>query len=230
MRSGDKSIITSNRDEKSTRPSSFLPELYSINNKKLYFPKDPQSGGTWFAIDETGNVAVLLNGSFEKHDSLGYYLRSRGLILLDIISESDLLRTWEKIDLKGIEPFTIVILIDKHLFQLNWDYSQKYTCELDSDENHIWSSVTLYNDEAIKQREEWFNVFQAQNRFPDENEMRDFHLNTHSHDSQNGLVINREDIVLTQSVTQAVIEKNRVSLFYHDILKSSDFSKSFIII
>ncbi|MGL1516781.1 NRDE family protein, partial [Vibrio parahaemolyticus] len=48
------------------------------------FPKDPDGGGTWIALKENGDVAILLNGAFENHIPAYPYRRSRGLIFLDI--------------------------------------------------------------------------------------------------------------------------------------------------
>ena len=77
--------ITSNRDEKVSRKKAISPQKTTINNKVITFPKDPQAGGTWFAHDDK-NVIVLLNGAEEKHISKGNYRKSRGLIVLDLIS------------------------------------------------------------------------------------------------------------------------------------------------
>ena len=81
-----KVILTSNRDEKILRPTAIAPKKYSINNKNIFFPKDAKAGGTWYAVTDEANVAVLLNGAAEKHQLKPSYRKSRGLILLDIIS------------------------------------------------------------------------------------------------------------------------------------------------
>ena len=84
--SNGKVILTSNRDENIIRPSAIEPKHYLINNKNIVFPKDAKAGGTWYAITENANVAILLNGAAEKHQLKSFYRKSRGLILLDIIS------------------------------------------------------------------------------------------------------------------------------------------------
>lgn len=62
----DKIIITSNRDEKTVRPSAIPPRNYTVNGKKLIFPKDPKAGGTWFVANADGTILVLLNGADES--------------------------------------------------------------------------------------------------------------------------------------------------------------------
>jgi len=230
VRSGDKYIITSNRDERSTRPASFKPELYSVQQKKIYFPKDPLAGGTWFAVDEKSNVLVLLNGAFTKHLIAPPFEKSRGLVVLDIIGANSPLTGWESAKLLGIEPFTLVILENSRLFHLVWDFSTKHSFELDPSHNYIWSSVTLYSKAIIEARKEWFQQFQEEHPLPDETDMINFHMNTAGHDKQNGLIMNRENIVKTQSVTQAVVEKNKADIFYHDIATNQNFSNTFFIV
>lgn len=229
VRSGDKYIITSNRDESPARPA-LKPELYNVQQKKVYFPKDPQAGGTWFAVDESSNVLVLLNGAFTKHQHLPPYKKSRGLVVLDIIGSESPLRAWESIMLSGIEPFTLVVLEKESLFHLAWDFSNKHTLELNQSLNYIWSSATLYSQEVIETRKSWFQEFLIQHPLPHETDMIGFHMNTAGHDKQNGLIMNRDNKVKTQSVTQVVVEKNKADIFYHDVATNENFSNSFFII
>ena len=94
----NKFVITSNRDENILRPVAFAPQEEIINGCKIIYPKDPKAGGTWFAINQSGAVAVLLNGAFEKHIPLNNYSKSRGLILLEVISKITPLLYFEKLD------------------------------------------------------------------------------------------------------------------------------------
>src|SRR3954467_3372845 len=106
--SDDKIIITSNRDEQVLRPA-LPPRNYTINNRNVIYPKDPKAGGTWYALDEDLNVAVLLNGAAEKHKWNPPYRKSRGLIVIELIGSGAPLETWKTLDLDNIEPFTIVL-------------------------------------------------------------------------------------------------------------------------
>ncbi len=140
-----KVIITSNRDEKVLRQKAILPKDYLINGKKITFPKDPKAGGTWFAVAEEGTISVLLNGANEKHELREKYRKSRGLIVLDIISAENPLLEWEMIDLEGIEPFTIVLFHQNKLYQAQWDEISKTLAALNANENYIWSFVFWVN-------------------------------------------------------------------------------------
>jgi hypothetical protein len=54
--------------------------------------------------------------------------------------------------------------------------------------------------------------------------MYDFHR--HTEESRNGLVIRNEELK-TFSITQAVIERNKVTIFHYDLMAQEDFSTSF---
>ncbi len=227
--SNNKVIITSNRDEQVIRPA-IEPKSYLINGKNIIFPKDPKAGGTWYAIDENANVLVLLNGASEKHVWNPPYRRSRGLIVLDIISSHSPIDAWTQIDLDNIEPFTLVLYQDQQLYQLRWDGSEKEKQTLDSSQNHVWSSSTLYPKEIREKRAQWFTTFLDTKPEVTETEMLHFHRYTEEGNQQNGLVINRNDTMKTLSITQTVIEKNKVVLHYSDLINQNEFANSFLIL
>ncbi len=228
--SSGKVIITSSRDEKTERPTAVKPLLYCLNNKKINFPKDPKAGGTWFAVDEHANVAVLLNGADKKHMPDRVYSKSRGLVLLNIISSKSPIEEWSLISLHDIEPFTIVLLEANKLYQLRWNGIQKQTKSLSAVHNHIWSSATLYAPEIQKQREDWFAEFIRGKSAVTENDMQGFHLDADKDDVENGLVMNGNDRFKTFSVTQTMIEGNKVKMFHIDLNNKEEFANSFLII
>lgn len=225
-----KTIITSNRDEQVVRPSAIEPKNYVINNKNVIFPKDAKAGGTWYAVSEDGTVLVLLNGAAEKHQLKSSYRKSRGLIVLDLISSSSVLKAWETIDLEGIEPFTLVLFSNQKLHQLRWNEVEKDTTLLNANQPHIWSSSTLYSNEVRQERATWFTTFLNQNTEISPQDMLHFHRYTESENQQHGLVINRGDALKTLSITQTVIEANKVVLSHYDLQQQKEFINSFIII
>ncbi|MFY0482695.1 NRDE family protein [Flavobacterium sp. PLA-1-15] len=222
----DKIIITSNRDEAVLRPA-LPPETYRINNKKITFPKDPLAGGTWYAVNESGTVLVLLNGADEKHKHQPPYSRSRGLIVLEIISNDSSILHWNLIDLKGVEPFTLVLYEDSKLYQLRWNEIQKSRIDLDVSQPHIWSSTTLYPKEIRKQRSEWFHRFMENSNTVSETEMFHFHRYTENSNAENGLIINRNDALKTLTITQSVIEDNSLKMMHYDLIQETETSISF---
>ena len=230
VHSNDKIIITSNRDEQVLRPAAIAPKSYLINNKKIVFPKDPKAGGTWYAIDENANVVVLLNGADEKHTVHLPYRKSGGLIVLDVISANSPLGFWTTIDLDNIEPFTLVLFENKKLYQLQWNGTEKSMLPLDLSKNYVWSSSTLYPKDIRDKRSEWFYTFLDTKPDVTATEMFNFHRYTEEKNEQNGLVINRDDVMKTLSITQTVIEKNKITMAHYDLINQSEFANSFIIV
>jgi uncharacterized protein with NRDE domain len=225
-----KIIITSNRDEKVIRPSAIPPKDYTINGKNIIFPKDPKAGETWFVVDVDGTVLALLNGADEKHKVQLPYRKSRGLIVLDIISSASPKDFWHEIDLEIIEPFTLILFQNNELFQLRWNGNQKETKALDINKYHVWSSSTLYPKEIRDKRSDWFYTFLQTNPQISETEMLRFHRYTEEENQENGLVINRNEEMKTLSITQSIIEKNKVAILHYDLIHQKESSTSFITI
>jgi len=224
----DKIIITSNRDEAVLRPA-LKPAEYLVNGRKILFPRDPQAGGTWFATNEKSDVIVLLNGAAEKHKHLFNYRKSRGLIVLDLISSESAIQTWREIDLDNIEPFTLVLFESGKLYQLRWDFSEKETVVLDTAKNYVWSSSTLYPNEIREKRSQWFYSFLETKSDVNENEMFNFHRYTEDKNPENGLVIDRNGQLKTLSITQAVIENQSLKMMHFDLIDQTE-SSHFIIV
>jgi uncharacterized protein with NRDE domain len=209
--------ITSNRDESIKREKAIPPSKYLINNKEVFFPKDLKAGGTWFAHTNE-NCIVLLNGAEEKHIIKESYRKSRGLIVLDLISSIKPIEEWESIDLKNIEPFTIILFSEKKLYQLQWNENEKSTIKLDETQNHFWSSSTLYEKEIREKRAIWFKDFIKSENNIDSQKLLNFHQFTESDNKNFGLQINRNNILKTISITQCIISKNDITFNYIDLL------------
>ncbi len=228
VRVGRNAILTSNRDETVARPA-IEPRWYPAGGKMAYYPKDPKAGGTWFALSDRGNAIVLLNGASEKHQWQPPYRKSRGLIVLDLIGEDSIADAWQKIDLMGIEPFTLVVYEAQNLYQYRWDGHQKERTVLNANQNYIWSSSPLYPQHIREIRAEWFDRFLALKPDRTPAELFNFHRHTEPSDKQNGLVINRDGLLQTLSITQATIGPDKVHLTHCDLLAAKTFSDNFSI-
>lgn len=209
--------ITSNRDEKTTRARALSPKEYIINDKKITFPKDAKAGGTWFAKSDEATL-VLLNGANEKHKLKPYYRKSRGLIVLDLISSNDVLNTWDEIDLENVEPFTLVLYYSDNLYKFQWNEVKKNKITLDTKQNYIWSSSTLYSKEIREERAKWFYNFIEKNPAVSPKKMLSFHQFTENENLNFGLQINRKNDLKTISITQSVNINNETTIHYIDLL------------
>lgn len=215
-------FITSNRDEHISRPLAFEPMEEIVNSVKVLFPKDPKAGGTWFALNENGVVAVLLNGAFKKHKSKRNYAKSRGLILLDVISASNPKSFIDEMDLNNIEPFTLVLFDAITLMEFRWDGQQKYSKPLDKNQSHIWSSATLYDEKVMASRTSLFTEFMSVSSNIEASDVVDFHSNNNE-DYENGFIIDRNTGLKTFSVTQVVLTKEEAVLKHFDLLTDKKY-------
>lgn len=209
-------IITSNRDESRLRPTLY-PAPYSIGNTEVYFPKDEQAGGTWFAVSKDYTV-VLMNGAEHRHERKLPYRKSRGLVMLEFFEEPDPIEYWEHGEFDNIEPFTLVIAAhqNRRLWQFRWDGRFTDLEEKDASIPAIWSSSTLYEEPVRQQREEWFgNWLKTRQDFTTE-EILHFHRFGGNGDA-NGLVMNRER-VQTVSITSFAKAGNTGKLCYEDVV------------
>ncbi len=210
------------------RPSAVPPKNYTLNGKNIIYPKDSKAGGTWYVVDEKGTVLVLLNGADEKHQVQLPYRKSRGLIVLEMISSTSAKGFWDEIDLENIEPFTLVLFQEQQLFQLRWNGAEKSALDLKTDKNYVWSSSTLYSKAIREQRSSWFYNFLDANAEITEDKMLHFHRCTETDNHEHGLVINRNGELKTLSITQSVIEKNKVMIRHLDLIADKEYSKTFI--
>lgn len=212
----DSFVLTSNRDEKTARPT-ISPKIYTKKGIKLLYPKDEQAGGTWVVAKNEGTVIILLNGAFENHKKKPNYLKSRGVVLMEMIKASNPISHFSSISLKGVEPFTLIVFQNNKLVELKWDEKQKYALEHSVSEPHIWSSSTLYNQAQRALRSHWFEDFSTKNNPLSPEKILSFHKNTQVENTEYGLVINREDITKTLSITQLLLQNNHIEMTYVDM-------------
>lgn len=215
-------IITSNRDEHHSRPQSFAPSIYNTKEHQLIFCKDAQANGTWMVLRNDGVAIVLLNGAFERHAINPPYKKSRGLVLLDIINEKDCLQKYIEYDLTNIEPFTIIIYNNHSLHECIWNGNEKFITEKPTEEKYIWSSVTLYDKPFRDKKHELYQqLIQSKEEINNEDILQFHHS---KQDTENGFVINRNNQLLTFSVTQIVLTNTLATFYHHDIINDKNYT------
>ena len=219
-------VLTSNRDEAPNR-TSLEPEIYTIKNTKLLFPKDELSGGTWIGLSEKNRVVCVLNGGFEFHERKSEYRLSRGLVANHFMITDDLIQTIDTYNFYDIEPFTIVITdwnSGLKFYELVWDGTDKYFADLPL-EAKIWSSSTLYSKAMKTERLNWFEDFKAQNDL-DKNTLLTFHKTAGKNNDDFGVIMNR-GFVKTTSITQIEKSEDSLIMHYESLLDNKVTSKNF---
>lgn len=218
--------LTSSRDESMQRPNAMPPDMHTYNGTGVVYPKDAKANGSWIAFTQNGNAAVLLNGGFEKHTPSPPYRKSRGLVFLDIISHAQPEFGFLGMNLHNIEPFTFILFAGGFLYEARWDGEQKYFIQLDEKTTHIWSSVTLYTPAVISKRKQWFDRWLAQNPAPSAAGVFDFHRFAGEGDSSNDVLMNRNNDMLTISITGIDICMDAATMQHFDLKENKHFLKS----
>lgn len=198
--SGNDYCISSNRDESPYR-AAYQVQEESTESDKIFYPADTK-GGSWIIASFSKRSICLLNGAFSNHKYKGNYKYSRGILMKQFFDYKDAPDFIENISLHGIEPFTMIIRDDKLLFELRWDEYIKHIKTLDTSESYVWSSCTLYNDEAVERRSEWFNDKLKKLDLVSAESIIDIHKTGGKNDRSNGFLMNREDRVRTISISQ----------------------------
>ncbi len=216
-------VLTSNRDEAPNR-ISLAPEVHSIMNTKMIFPKDQVAGGSWIGASEKHRVLCILNGGFDYHERRAEYRLSRGIVVRDLLACQNIVKAIEAYDLDDVEPFTLVIADwnnDLKFFELVWDGKSKHFKNLPL-EPQIWSSSTLYTQAMKHERKQWFDDFKEKTSLNAEN-LLSFHETTEINNTDYGVIMDR-GYVKTTSITQVEkIDNELVMRFnnFHDKSKQA---------
>ena len=181
-----------------------------FNSKNILFPLDPVGNGSWIGINDS-EIICLLNHKGEQNG-----VESRGLIIREILSGKlnikDLNRACKK-----YSPFKLIYLNkNENLFyEITWD-SKKINIDKIIESVKIWSSTSIYNDEQIKMKENYFNL--NCNIKSSSKDMFNFHQ-----DSYNLL---NENFSKTTSITQ-VIHGKFIKMYYKDLVNQKDYDVKF---
>jgi predicted transcriptional regulator len=60
-----------------------------------------------------------------------------------------------------------------------------------------------------------------------EAELFNFHRYTEEDNTEHGLVINRNDVLKTLSITQTILEQNKVAIHYSDLIAEKEYTNVF---
>lgn len=198
--SGNEYCITSNRDEAPARAAHQIQEE-AIGEHKIFYPADTL-GGSWIVSSENKRSVCLLNGAFKRHERRLPYRMSRGVMMKEFFQYPNAVDFLEDFDFRRIEPFTMVIAEPKYLFEFRWDGEIKHIQSLQRDQSYVWSSCTLYDDDAIEKRKNWFReeLDNIDNLSPEL--IVNIHKAGGEKDRSIGFLMNWDDRVRTISISQ----------------------------
>lgn len=217
-----------NRDESPLRPKALPPAIQTINGVRFCAPIDPEAGGTWIGLNEHKHLILLLNGAFEPHKRHTPYRKSRGLIVLDFLTSLSVLEQMASINLKGIEPFTLLSISwenNMHFKALKWDGEKRYVQFLSPATPHLICSAPLYDSRQKALRHHTFNQWLKKTPQSDLQDQILLHK-LPDMPKQTGFNMNRH---IVKSVSVTGIEKNgdHCVVYYEDLETGTIHQSSF---
>ena len=218
-------ILTSNRDENPERVTLEPGQQITISHTEtIICPKDSKAGGSWIGMSNNGKVACLLNGAFKKHQHKPPYNRSRGLVLMEYFQHPGAIQFHNKVDLQGVENFTLLMFENGMVYEMRWDGEEKFFQLMDENEPTLWSSCTLYDEETSATKDLKFqNWIESRERVtPDEL------VHFHGYNNPEGFLL---DLPIVKTVSITCIQKtdNKLHMKYHDLLTGHDVDKSIVL-
>jgi len=210
-------ILTSNRDVGYTRQEALAPKKYIEDGVELFYPKDGKAGGTWIGTSSKNRTLCLLNGGFVNHEFEGSYRTSRGKIVIDLLKCDNIENELIRINLIGIEPFTLVIVDwneKLRLMEFVWDGDNRHFKNL-TQEMYIWSSSTLFTEEMKNLRKKWFSTWRKNSPIDQESILK-FHHDAGIGDPNVDVILKRKNVG-TVSVTSVFKNESGIQMYYEAI-------------
>ncbi len=222
-------VLTQNRDEHYSRPQAAPPEVYQVKGKSLIFPKDPTGGGTWIAAS-LQRITCLLNGAFIPHIPVPPYRKSRGLIVLESFEFNAVEDFSSHYDLQNIEPFTMISVGFENeikVEEFRWDGNKTFYKKMQATDYHIWSSASLYNEAMHAMRIKWLDEWMKTRIKKLPEDILRFHHEAGDGDLRTNVMMNRDNILSSVSISSIVVNNGRIVFQYEDLKNHSHKAVAF---
>ncbi len=207
-------VLSHNRDELPGRKSS----SGLVNAQDHSYPKDLKAGGTWMGVHRNGWSACLLNGGSVPYLRKLPYKHSRGKVILQLLSNPNL-EDFQAIDWSEYEPFTLILALNKELWQLVHNPGKDEWTALDPSKAHFWSSTKLYHPSIRRARENRFRTWLQQAEDFNYLSIRKFHLDPQLSATKGGLLLEKSFLLNTVSFCQSVCDSHSLSFQYDYLLE-----------
>jgi hypothetical protein len=207
-----------NRDEKRTRPIALPPKLQSRAGVRFLTPVDPQSGGTWIAVNQFGISICLLNGYPTHKPSIAptQPVTSRGLIPVQLIaaaSTSECILQLQQLVLAPFAPFTLLVLQpDKPAIITTWD-GRRIAVEHPTDPPLPLTSSSFESHRVSIARRQQFIVRLRRAGRVSPTLLHEFHRSHGEPHNAYSSCMHRADSE-TVSFSRVIVDRNRIGFLY----------------
>ena len=203
-------IVGMNRDEQTTRARALFPAI--IGN--AIYPREPNTDGTWLAVNSSGLTLALLNKN--EDGPLPVKLRSRGEFIPALISADSLAavhRRLLEIGFKGVWPFRVIAISAEQREVCEWAWGTQLTQNYYDWESRHWFSSGMSDKEANRVRsavveQAWRRADAGSSPW-----LRELHR---SHEPQKGafsICVHRDDAT-TVSYSEIAVEGGQATFRY----------------
>lgn len=218
-------FFTTNRDEGYSREEALPPNVYEEFGHTVIYAKDPEGGGTWIASNKYRAIC-LLNGAFVPHERNPPYRKSRGLVLLDLFKYPNIEKFSHSENLEGIEPFTVVVanVYSSYVKELRWDGVKTHIYKYSKTDPLIWMSAPLYSYEQQQWRTKYFKEFVMKKPLSQlvQSDIFNFHSYYNPENPDQSILLNKENVIGTVSISSVKLDKNEMEFNYLDIKNGNE--------
>jgi len=205
--------VTMNRDERRDRFEGGLQSQVNAK-RKIYYPEDKSSGGTWLGINDSGVILCLLN----RYDCVADPEKpSRGEIVPAALSNGSAreVNTWlnKEFDYSRYNPFTLMLVTQFSTLRIDWTGTELLREALSVDSTMATSS-SVDTHEVIRYRQNQFLDWQEQGA-PEQKKIPSFHFQQDKNDTSCSVLMAR-DSTHTKSITQITLADTEARIAYFD--------------
>lgn len=210
-----------NRDERHDRLAEKPPQILS-ERFDVYGPLDPVSNGTWVAHNNRFFWGCLLNGYLEEEGAVFSASKSRGEILLDILSQDDPVAYARDFNALEYSSFRLVVGSTKEHALYVWDGVKYQKSDFHASyKNHAFflSSSSWRQTEVIESRRHLFENW-VQNNDVHGIAVPEFHYSQEPNPESAPMMY--RSYSRTQSVTALAVSKSGANMRYERVLSDND--------
>jgi len=206
----DRYLLCFNRDERFTRAPAVAPAVRVRDGVRFLAPLDGDAGGTWFAANEFGLTLGMLNRYRVPGYSAPARPRSRGLLVLDLVSAPAASEARLRLTpalLAVTQPFTLICAEPGQAAGITaWDGTELAT-GYQGDAGFLCTSSSVTEPEVAESR----RALLQGSLPPSADSLRALHGSHLPERGRRSVCMHRDDAE-TQSYSEAIIDPDRVSL------------------
>lgn len=206
-----------NRDEALARPKALPPIVRQEKENLILCPIDPQGGGTWMGVNQQGLVIALVNDYQNPAKQAVTGLRSRGLLVLELLTEvsvDSILKAIQGMELSCYPGFLLHLFsLSEEGWQIHWNGEQLNLKEISEVKLPI-SSSSVYPQEAERYRQQRYSdAFSVA-------ELREFHA-LYDKDAPGLSPWMKRDDAKTQSYTEIELNLHEAKIWYGETVSTA---------